>query len=136
MRKMITSKKEQQLLDMTESVIESGVWVIPSGTTGMGKELKKLESGYQYKIYLNIKGTAVHISRTETEIGVTEDFINFIDSKTLEFMTSTSMDGDSYYRLALKKNTSKLLNAELRFSDATTSEVMFRYLITRSKLYF
>ena len=141
MRKMITSKKEQQLLDMTESVFESGVWVIPSGTTGgagdgVPKVLKDLEAGYQYKIYLNIKGTGAIISRLETEIGISQSYMSFIDTKRFEFVSPSTIDGASNYRMYVNKKTSSTLNCDLRFTGTTTDEVSFRYLITRSKLYF
>ena len=141
MRKMITSKKEQQLLDMTESVFESGIWGIPSGTTGdagvgLPKVLKDLEAGYQYKIYLNVKGAHYSISRFETEIGISQSYISFIDTKYIEFASSITIDGASNCRMLIRKKTSSTLSCDLRFTGTTTAEVSFRYLITRSKLYF
>lgn len=141
MRRMITTKKEQQLLDMTESVFESGVWVIPSGTTGgvgdgIPKTLKDLEVGYQYKIYLNVKGTISSIIRHETEIGVTSSYIAFVDTKIVEFFASGSTDGGNSFRLYIAKRNDSSLRNEIRFSGTTTAEISLRYLITRSKLYF
>ena len=141
MRKMITSKKEQQLIDMTESIFESGEWVIPSGTTGgagdgLPKALKDLEAGYQYKIYLNVKGNTTAISRIETELGITPSYISFIDTKYVEFVSSLSISGASSFRMYINKKTNSTMNCQLLFAGTTTNEISFRYLITRSKLYF
>lgn len=140
MRRMITSKKEKQLIDMTESVFESGVWVIPSGTIGGSgadrKDLKDLEVGYQYKIYINVKGSSSGISRLETEIGITPSYISFIDTKFVQFTASTSIDGATDLRMLLTKKNDSTMYCYLRFSGTTTAEVSFRYLITRSKIYF
>lgn len=136
MRKMITSKKELQLIDMTEEIFESGVWVINSGLTSNSKVLKDLVVGYQYKIYLNIKGTSNSIGRIETELGITPDYISFVNTKFVDILANFTTDGASSFRSVITKKDDSSMSFNLWFSGTTTGQVLFRYLITRTKLYW
>ena len=130
MRKMFPS-------EALEKVYEEGVWEIDSGSIALSKNLKSLESGYQYKIYLNVKGDASTISRVETEIGISKSFITFIDNKSLLYPTNpNTIDGGSSYRVELYKNDAITCGCILKFTGTLTAKVYFRYLITRSKIYW
>lgn len=136
MRRMITSKKEIQLIDTTEEIFETGVWVIPSGSLVKIKVLKDLVAGYQYKIYLNVKGSASSLGRLETELGITTDYISFVDTKYINFPIAFSTDGVNTFRCIIAKKTVSTMQFDLRFDDTPTGEISFRYLLTRSKVYW
>ena len=138
MRRMITSKKEKQLIDMTESVFESGTLEIPSGTSMANQSLLPFKPGYQYKIYSNVKAVGVNeISRFESEIGVSQSYIDFFnaDSFIVFAMAPVTVAGITSFRISISKGTNELL-VSLRCNGTSTSNISWRYLITRSKIYF
>ena len=129
MRKMFPSES-------LEKVYDEGVWEIPIGSNNAVKPINHLQAGYQYKIYLNIKGGTAFISRFETEIGIGVSFISYVDVKTIQYIADNAMGGGTSYRIELTKLDNTKMNCVLKHSGTTTSEVSFRYLITRSKIYW
>ncbi len=120
-----------------EKVYDKGVWEIPSGTSSFRKKLKDFEIGYQYKIYLNVKSDSVYPARFETELGVDKDFLLFIeDGGELTFKVEGTIGGSSNYTLFLTQFGDNYFTTNLSFDGTTNEKVYFRYLITRSKIYW
>ena len=120
-----------------EQVYEKGVWEIPSGSIDFSKTLKNLEIGYQYKIYLNVKSDSEYPTRFQTEIGVDKSFLVFIeDDGELNFKVEGTIGGVNNYYLSLFQVDDVYFQSNLEFKGTTTEKVYFRYLITRSKIYW
>ncbi len=131
MRKMFPS-------EALEKVYDEGVWEIASGSNNIvNKRLKDFESDYQYKIYLNVKGSADTLNRSETEIGITNSFIAFLEDKGIDYITlGGNIDGGSNFRVEVRKIGTTSCSVYLKFSGTTSGIIKFRYLITRSKIYW
>ena len=131
MRKMFPS-------EALEKVYEEGTWEISSGSFALSKNLKSLEIGYQYKIYLNVRDNNDETFRVESEIGVTKDFVNFVSGDlSIIVNDGNNISGGKNFRLNLSSDAiNTAFNCTLNFSGTTTEEVDFRYLITRSKIYW
>lgn len=137
MRKMITSQEILQLSNLKEEVFDSGVWDFPSGTVNPLKNLKSLVSGYQYKIYLNIKVDDVNlVLRFETEIGVSNSYIDFLGvGKYIDFLLSpASVAGLNNCRMYCTYATPTTISAVISGTGTSTKNFYWRYLITRHKL--
>ena len=118
----------------TESIYESGVWELLTGATTNNKVLRDLEKGYQYKIYLNVKGIgSFGILRIQSEIGASADYINYMGASYYTVFNLGSNSGGVFTGLVTYKNANAL-SITLGFTGTLTSDVKFRYLITRQAL--
>ena len=119
-----------------EKVYDEGVWEIASGAVNETFTLKNLDVGYQYKIYLNASNASEPtIRRFETEIGLSQNYSDFIQTgKTIQFLMG-SLVGASNMSMLVYKQSSGVLTNRLNFTGTTTGAIEWRYLITRHKLY-